>query len=96
MVAELLEKHGIVPRSVGDLVDPTGRSPPPLLRAILHGAIDADRFDYLQRDVYYTGVAHGTIDAAPGSSTRSGPPGHGSFSRRRAARPSRGSSSVGR
>ena len=63
-VAELLEKHGIVPRSVGDLVDPTGRSPPPLLRAILHGAIDADRIDYLQRDAYYTGVAHGTIDAA--------------------------------
>ncbi|HEV8050207.1 MAG TPA: HD domain-containing protein [Thermoplasmata archaeon] len=63
-IAELLERHGIPPRSVGELVDPAGRSPPPLLRAILHGAIDADRIDYLQRDAYYTGVAHGTIDAA--------------------------------
>jgi HD superfamily phosphohydrolase len=63
-IANLLEQHGIPPRSVGDLVDPAGRSPPPLLRAILHGAIDADRIDYLQRDAYYTGVAHGTIDAA--------------------------------
>ncbi|MCI4327185.1 MAG: HD domain-containing protein [Thermoplasmata archaeon] len=63
-IPELLERHRIVPRSVGELVDPAGRSPPPLLRAILHGAIDADRIDYLQRDAYYTGVAHGTIDAA--------------------------------
>jgi HD superfamily phosphohydrolase len=63
-IAELLERNGLTPRTVGDLVDPEGRSPPPLLRAILHGAIDADRIDYLQRDAYYTGVAHGTIDAA--------------------------------
>jgi HD superfamily phosphohydrolase len=63
-IPELLERHRIAPRSVGELVDPAGRSPPPLLRAILHGAIDADRIDYLQRDAYYTGVAHGTIDAA--------------------------------
>jgi uncharacterized protein len=62
-IAEILERHGIRPASVGELVDPAGRSPPPLLRAILHGAIDADRIDYLQRDAYYTGVAHGAIDA---------------------------------
>lgn len=62
-IAEILERHGIPPASVGELVDPVGSSPPPLLRAILHGAIDADRIDYLQRDAYYTGVAHGAIDA---------------------------------
>lgn len=62
-IAEILERHGIPPLSVGELVDPTGAAPPPLLRAILHGAIDADRIDYLQRDAYYTGVAHGAIDA---------------------------------
>jgi len=27
------------------------------------GEIDADRMDYLQRDAYFTGVEHGTIDA---------------------------------
>jgi HD superfamily phosphohydrolase len=62
-IAEILERHGLAPKSVGDLVDPSGAVPPPLLRAILHGAIDADRIDYLQRDAYYTGVAHGAIDA---------------------------------
>jgi HD superfamily phosphohydrolase len=30
---------------------------------MLHGAIDCDRIDYLQRDAHYTGVAHGAIDA---------------------------------
>jgi HD superfamily phosphohydrolase len=29
---------------------------------IIHGAIDADQIDYLLRDSFYTGVAHGTID----------------------------------
>ncbi len=64
-IPELLERAELVPRQVADLVDPprsTDRKP--LLRAMLHGAIDADRLDYLQRDAHYTGVAHGTIDAA--------------------------------
>lgn len=63
---EVLEAHGIDPRAVADLVDPRPRGPErrPLLRAMLHGAIDADRIDYLQRDAHYTGVAHGAIDAA--------------------------------
>ena len=63
-VAEILERHALDPRQVADLVDPDGAAPPPLLRAMLHGAIDADRIDYLQRDAHYTGVAHGAIDAA--------------------------------
>jgi HD superfamily phosphohydrolase len=29
---------------------------------IIHGPIDADQIDYLLRDSFYTGVAHGTID----------------------------------
>ncbi|MGC2288267.1 MAG: HD domain-containing protein [Thermoplasmata archaeon] len=64
-IPEMLAKAGISPRLVADLVDPApGRDAHPSLRAMLHGAIDADRIDYLQRDAHYTGVAHGTIDAA--------------------------------
>jgi HD superfamily phosphohydrolase len=29
---------------------------------IIHGSIDVDQIDYLLRDSFYTGVAHGTID----------------------------------
>jgi uncharacterized protein len=63
-VPHVLERNHLDPSSVANLVDPAhpGREPR-LLRAILHGAIDADRIDYLQRDAYYTGVAHGAIDA---------------------------------
>ncbi|HOP08633.1 MAG TPA: HD domain-containing protein [Candidatus Methanofastidiosa archaeon] len=32
------------------------------LAQIIHGSIDADQLDYLIRDSYYTGVAHGTVD----------------------------------
>ncbi len=64
-IPELLEAHSLSPAAVADLIDPRpGREPRPLLRAMLHGAIDADRIDYLQRDAHYTGVAHGAIDAA--------------------------------
>ncbi len=63
-IPRILERHGISPPAVARLIDPqraTGSRP--LLRALLHGAIDADRIDYLQRDAHYTGVAHGTIDS---------------------------------
>jgi uncharacterized protein len=63
-VAATLERFGLVPREVADLIDPRRPSPrAPLPGSILHGAIDADRLDYLQRDAHYTGVAHGAIDA---------------------------------
>ena len=59
-----LERFGLAPREVADLIDPRRPSPrAPLPGSILHGAIDADRVDYLQRDAHYTGVAHGAIDA---------------------------------
>ena len=32
------------------------------LAQIIHSPIDADQLDYLLRDSYYTGVAHGTVD----------------------------------
>lgn len=60
----VLERYGLRPRDVADLVDPpTRHERAPLLRHLLHGPIDADRIDYLQRDAHYTGVAHGAIDA---------------------------------
>jgi uncharacterized protein len=61
-VAAVLRAHGADPGRVAELVDPRrGRSGG--TGSILHGAIDADRIDYLQRDAHYTGVAHGAIDA---------------------------------
>jgi HD superfamily phosphohydrolase len=64
-IASLLERAGVPPAQVADLVDPPSRpQKPSVLRQILHGAVDADRIDYLQRDAHYTGVAHGAIDAA--------------------------------
>lgn len=63
-VPVVLERFGLRPREVADLVDPIrGRPSSSLERAILHGAVDADRIDYLQRDAHYTGVAHGAVDA---------------------------------
>jgi HD superfamily phosphohydrolase len=62
-IPQILGRHGVDPQKVADLVDPPGRDRPSWFAAILHGAIDADRIDYLQRDAHYTGVAHGAIDA---------------------------------
>ncbi|MFZ0698850.1 MAG: HD domain-containing protein [Thermoplasmata archaeon] len=63
-VPRILEKHGLRPKDVADLVDPPRhRERHGLLRSMLHSAVDADRIDYLQRDAHYTGVAHGAIDA---------------------------------
>lgn len=61
----ILERHGLDPKAVAELVDPVGRPAlPKLLGPLLHGPIDADRIDYLQRDAHYTGVAHGVVDGA--------------------------------
>ncbi len=63
-IPRILERAGLRPRDVADLVDPPSSSAPrPLLRSLLHGPVDADRIDYLERDAHYTGVAHGAIDA---------------------------------
>jgi hypothetical protein len=64
-IPHLLERDGLRPSDVADLVDPPdGPRGSRLGASLLHGAIDADRIDYLQRDAHYTGVAHGVIDAA--------------------------------
>jgi HD superfamily phosphohydrolase len=63
-IPAILRRHHVEPGAVADLVDPPRRRRGDrLLAEILHGAVDADRIDYLQRDAYYTGVAHGAIDA---------------------------------
>ncbi len=63
-IPAVLDRFHHDPREVAELIDPPARPrAPPLLRAILHGPIDADRIDYLQRDAHYTGVGHGAIDA---------------------------------
>ena len=59
----ILRRHGVEPTDVAELVDPGLNARGSGLGTILHGAIDADRIDYLQRDAHYTGVAHGAIDA---------------------------------
>lgn len=63
-IPAILERAGLRPREVADLVDPPSLvGPRGLLRSLLHGPVDADRIDYLERDAHYTGVAHGAIDA---------------------------------
>ncbi len=62
-VPTILERHGLDPARVAELIDPRSGRPRGWIGSLLHGAIDADRIDYLQRDAHYTGVAHGAIDA---------------------------------
>lgn len=56
-ISSILENHGLDPEKVKDLIKGEGR-----LGQIVAGDIDVDRMDYLMRDSYYSGVAHGTID----------------------------------
>ncbi len=63
-VPRVLDRFGLNPSRVARLLAPgSAAGGPRLHRAILHGPIDADRIDYMQRDAYYTGVAHGAVDA---------------------------------
>jgi HD superfamily phosphohydrolase len=59
-VPEVLERYGLDPEEVGDLV--VGRHSDPILQHIINGPIDADQLDYLLRDSYCTGISHGQID----------------------------------
>jgi len=53
-----LEGAGIDPREVAAVVGGSHRLSP-----LIHGDLDVDRMDYLQRDAHYTGVPYGTVDA---------------------------------
>ena len=62
-IPAVLDRHGVDASAVAELIDPPGGRARGTVGALLHGAVDADRIDYLQRDAHYTGVAHGAIDA---------------------------------
>ncbi len=76
-IPEVLEEHDLDPEEVAELVAstrPTGTSTlssdkgqrhfneRAYLTQLINSPIDIDQIDYLQRDAYYTGVAHGIID----------------------------------
>jgi hypothetical protein len=58
-LAGLLEGTGLDP---GEVTAVIGGSHP--LSPLIHGDLDVDRMDYLQRDAHYTGVPYGTVDAS--------------------------------
>ena len=57
-IADILEENGTDPGEVADIVAGNHK-----LAEIIHGDLDVDRMDYLQRDAHYTGVPYGTLDA---------------------------------
>ncbi|MEF8873536.1 MAG: HD domain-containing protein [Candidatus Thermoplasmatota archaeon] len=77
-IPEILEKHGIDPEKVADLI----KEEPDRVKItdfnvheeqgyfceekylyqMIHGSLDVDQLDYLIRDSHYTGAAHGIID----------------------------------
>lgn len=62
-IPDVLARHGVDAKEVARLLRSHRPHNRPYLAEMLHGSIDADRLDYLQRDAHYTGVAHGAIDA---------------------------------
>src|SRR5260221_10949858 len=65
-VAAALERHGLAPSRVADLVDPPrgGELPPSdaLLIRLLSGPLDVDKLDYLPRDARACNVPYGGVD----------------------------------
>jgi HD superfamily phosphohydrolase len=58
VLAPALEGADLDPAEVAALI--RGEHP---LADLIHGDLDADRMDYLQRDAHYTGAPYGTVDA---------------------------------
>jgi len=56
-VCQVLERHGLDPRRVTELIDGGGR-----IGSLISGELDVDRMDYLVRDAHHTGAPYGTID----------------------------------
>jgi HD superfamily phosphohydrolase len=65
-VAETLQRHGLAPDQVADLIAPSrGHEPPGALRVLarlLSGALDVDKLDYLPRDARACNVPYGGVD----------------------------------
>jgi HD superfamily phosphohydrolase len=65
-IAGVLERHGLSPVRVADLVDPPrDRALPPsdaLLIRLLSGPLDVDKLDYLPRDARACNVPYGGVD----------------------------------
>ncbi len=66
-IASALERHGLSPARVADLVDPPRDRPLPpsdaLLIRLLSGPLDVDKLDYLPRDARACNVPYGGVDA---------------------------------
>jgi len=60
-IHKILYKHGINPVTIGDLITAEYYAKP-YLQQIVHGEVDADQMDYLERDPYFTGNPLGKID----------------------------------
>jgi HD superfamily phosphohydrolase len=58
VLAPALDGADLDPAEVAALI--RGEHP---LADLIHGDLDADRMDYLQRDAHYTGAPYGTVDA---------------------------------
>lgn len=58
---DILEKSGIEPKKVSDLIDGI-YTKKPYLSKIVSGQLDVDRLDYLLRDSHYAGVSYGRYD----------------------------------
>jgi len=56
-VCRVLERHGLDPGRVTELIAGGGRLGP-----LVSGELDVDRMDYLVRDAHHTGAPYGTID----------------------------------
>jgi len=67
-IAGVLERHGIAPARVADLVDPPRDQvlPPSdaLLIRLLSGPLDVDKLDYLPRDARACNVPYGGVDVS--------------------------------
>ncbi|MEN8207675.1 MAG: HD domain-containing protein [Candidatus Fermentibacteria bacterium] len=60
-IPEILKSHGVNPADVADLIS-SNYSGPRYHQQMIFGEVDADMLDYLQRDLYFTGVAFGHIE----------------------------------
>lgn len=57
-----IEKEGIDPAQVTNLIEGKSNPEKPFLTTLINSQIDTDKFDYLLRDSYYTGVKYGVYD----------------------------------